>query len=79
VNPRTALDDIWKRKFLTLPGLGTPDPMVIQPVTSCYYEYPILAPLGDASNGIIVKKKVYIFLELFLLKYSGKSFRKIIT
>jgi hypothetical protein len=39
VNPRAGLDDVEKRKFLTLPGLE-PNPSVIQSVASRYTDYP---------------------------------------
>jgi hypothetical protein len=37
VGPRTGLDDVEKRKFLTLPGLGTPTPRSLSP-------YPVTIP-----------------------------------
>jgi hypothetical protein len=40
VDPRTGLDDVKKRKFLTLPGL---EPSVVQPVASRYADYAIPA------------------------------------
>jgi hypothetical protein len=36
VDPRAGLDDMEKRKFLTLPGLELPPPLVVQPVASRY-------------------------------------------
>jgi hypothetical protein len=42
VGPRAGLDDVEKRKFLTLPGLEL-DPSVVQPVASRYTDYSILA------------------------------------
>jgi hypothetical protein len=44
VDPRAGLDDVEKRKFLTLLGLNF-DPLVVQPVASCYTDYAIPAPL----------------------------------
>jgi hypothetical protein len=38
VDPRGGLDDMEKRKFLTLPGLNS-DPSVVQPVASRYTDY----------------------------------------
>jgi hypothetical protein len=40
VEPRAGLDDVEKRKFLTLPGLEL-DPSVVQPVASRYTDYAI--------------------------------------
>jgi hypothetical protein len=42
VGPRSGLDDVEKRKFLTLPGLNS-DPLVVQPVASRYTDCAILA------------------------------------
>jgi hypothetical protein len=44
VDPRAGLDDVEKRKFLTIPGLGTLTPLVIQPIASRYTDCAILAP-----------------------------------
>jgi hypothetical protein len=41
--PRASLDDVEKRKLLTLPGLEL-QPFVIQPIASCYIDSTILAP-----------------------------------
>jgi hypothetical protein len=38
VGPRAGLDDVEKRKFLTLPGLEL-RPSVVQPVASRYIDY----------------------------------------
>jgi hypothetical protein len=43
VGPRADLDDVEKRKFLTLPGLNS-EPSVVQPVASSYTYYTIPAP-----------------------------------
>jgi hypothetical protein len=43
VDPRAGLDDLEKRKFLTLLGLETPTPSVVQPVASRFTDYPIPA------------------------------------
>jgi hypothetical protein len=43
VDPRDSLDDVEKRKFLTLPVLKL-DPSVIQPVASRYTNYAIPSP-----------------------------------
>jgi hypothetical protein len=44
VDPRAGLDDMEKWKFLTLPGLELPPPMVGQPVASRYTDWAIPAP-----------------------------------
>jgi hypothetical protein len=44
VGPRAGLDDVEKRKFLTLPGLEL-HPSVVQPVVSRYTDCAILAYL----------------------------------
>jgi hypothetical protein len=43
VGPGAGLDDVEKRKFLTLLGLQL-DPSVIQPIASRYTDYTIMAP-----------------------------------
>jgi hypothetical protein len=43
VGPRALLDDVEKRKFLTLRGSNS-DPSVVQPVASRYTDYAIPAP-----------------------------------
>jgi hypothetical protein len=45
MDPRAGLDDVKKRKFLTLPGLELRPPLV-QPVASRYTDYVIPAPIG---------------------------------
>jgi hypothetical protein len=42
VDPRTGMDDVQKRKFLTLPGLEL-RPSLVQPVASRYTDYAIPA------------------------------------
>jgi hypothetical protein len=44
VDPRAGLDDMEKWKFLTLPGLELPLPLVVQPVASRYTDWAIPAP-----------------------------------
>jgi hypothetical protein len=39
VDPRAGLDDVEKRKFLTLPGLELRDLSFVQPVASRYTDY----------------------------------------
>jgi hypothetical protein len=43
VDPTAGLDDVEKRKFLTLPGLNS-DPSVVQPIASRYTNYAIPVP-----------------------------------
>jgi hypothetical protein len=52
VGPRDGLDDVEKRKFLTLPGLEL-DPSVVQPVASRYTDYAIAVPL---VHGVLIKQ-----------------------
>jgi hypothetical protein len=54
VGPRAGLDDVEKRKFLTLPGLEL-DPSVFQPVASRYTDYAITSP---QINAVRHKKKM---------------------
>jgi hypothetical protein len=44
VNTRVGLDDVEKRKFLTLPGLFNSDPSVVQLLASRYTDCAITAP-----------------------------------
>jgi hypothetical protein len=48
VDPRAGLDDVEKRKFLTLLGLSHPS--LVQPVASRYTDYAIPAPLLSREN-----------------------------
>jgi hypothetical protein len=52
VGPRAGLDDVEKRKFLTLPGLEL-RLLVFQPVVSRYADCAIPAPLYN--NKILLK------------------------
>jgi hypothetical protein len=52
VDPRAGVDDIEKRKFLTLPGLKL-RPSVVQPVPSRYTDYAIPVP----PSSVTVEKK----------------------
>jgi hypothetical protein len=46
VGPRTGLDDVENREFLTLPGLEL-ERSVVQPVASRYTDRAISAPNSD--------------------------------
>jgi hypothetical protein len=48
VNPRASLDDMEKRKLLTLPGLK------LQPVASHYTDYAIPAPQNPSYLHIYI-------------------------
>jgi hypothetical protein len=52
VDPRTGLEELEKRKFLTLPGYrdSNSDPSV-QPVASRYIDYATPAPLRSSTLG----------------------------
>jgi hypothetical protein len=43
MDPRAGLDDLEKRKFLTLPGLEL-NPLVVQPIASRSIDYAVPAP-----------------------------------
>jgi hypothetical protein len=58
VGPRASLDDVEKRKFLTLPGLNS-DPFVVQPVASRYTDYAIPARL------VLPRASFFMYLELY--------------
>jgi hypothetical protein len=45
VDPRADLDDLEKRKFVTLPGLEL-DFLVVRPAASCYTDYATPAPVS---------------------------------
>jgi hypothetical protein len=49
VGPRAGLDDVEKKKFLTLPGLEL-RPSVNHPVASRYTDYAIPDPLDNKEN-----------------------------
>jgi hypothetical protein len=60
MDPRAGLDDVKKRKFLTLPGLEL-RPSVVQPVASRYTDWAIPASFSrrnddddDNNNGICI-------------------------
>jgi hypothetical protein len=48
VGPRAGLDDTEKEKFLTLLGLE------LQPITSCYTDYTILALRGSYDKDFLL-------------------------
>jgi hypothetical protein len=60
---RADLEDLEKRKFLTLPGLNS-DPSVIQPVASHYTDYAI-----PAHNNVIEHKNTRDKKQNILIKY----------
>jgi hypothetical protein len=41
VDPRAGIDDVEKRKFLTLSGLELRPPRSSSPISSCYTDYAI--------------------------------------
>jgi hypothetical protein len=46
VGPKTGLDDMDKRKFLTLLRLKNSNPSIIQPLASCYTDCTVPASWG---------------------------------
>jgi hypothetical protein len=50
---RVGLDDVEKRKFLTLPGFEL-RPLVVQPVASRYTDYVIPAPFCTVASNLII-------------------------
>jgi hypothetical protein len=63
VDPRASLDDVEKRKFLTLPVLISNLLAVVQPVASLYTDYTILAPQKCKE----LKKKIWHMIMYFSL------------
>jgi hypothetical protein len=64
MGPRSGLDDLEKRKLLTLPGL---DPSVVQPVTSRY---------ADCATCLMERKEIicdYDFLCKNLCSYENRG------
>jgi hypothetical protein len=57
VDPRGGLEDMEKRKFLTVPGLEL-DPSPIQSVNNCYTDYAIPAHILPIIND--VKDKIVL-------------------
>jgi hypothetical protein len=54
VGPIAGLDEVEKRKFLTLSGLELrPDPSAVQPVASLYNDYAIPAQ-SEGNTGLMV-------------------------
>jgi hypothetical protein len=65
VGPAAGLDDVQKKKLLTLPGLGTPTPwsaLVVQPIASRYIDCTI-----TALNFVLLGMEFKILL--FVLHY----------
>jgi hypothetical protein len=67
VGPRVGLDDVEKRKFLTLPGTRTSNFSVVQPVASRYTDYAIPAhkcTINEVRNiNTFLRKIQTIFLH----------------
>jgi hypothetical protein len=61
VGPRAGLDDVEKRKFLTLLGLKL-NPSVIQPIAKHYTDCAILVPRGGGSYPNPVQNFINGFL-----------------
>jgi hypothetical protein len=59
VGPRAGLDDVEKRKFLTLSGLEL-RPSAVQPVASRYTDCPIPAPLIKIVLKINIKEQIVV-------------------
>jgi hypothetical protein len=61
VGPIVGLDDMDKRKFLTLPGLD--EPSVIQPVASRYLFYLVCEATGTAATpGLLCQPRVIVMV-----------------
>jgi hypothetical protein len=63
VDPRTGLDDVEKRKFFILPGLGTP-------TTQSFSPQPVAIP---TTLFRLLFVKVYLeIIYLFMFRQSGR-------
>jgi hypothetical protein len=60
VHSRAGLDDVEKRKFLTLPESNS-DPANVQPIASRYTDYAILAPV----KVVYLMQNVFNHLNMF--------------
>jgi hypothetical protein len=58
VDPSTGLDDLEKRKFLTLPGLEL-DPSLVHLVTSRYTDYATPAPYSYIFTIFLLFSNLY--------------------
>jgi hypothetical protein len=73
VDPRAGLDDMEKRKFVTLPGLKL-RPLIIQPIASRYIDYATLAPFLFWGS---LKIKTTIFIPSFTKMCSRWHFLRV--
>jgi hypothetical protein len=71
VGPRAGLDDLEKRKFLTLPGLELRPLSVVQPVASRYTDYAIPAP--QIVGSVCLKSDDEHFLSYVIHDSSYRS------
>jgi hypothetical protein len=65
VDRRDCLDDVQRRKFLTLPGLKL-RPLFVQPIASHYTDYAIPALKRRRLENRPTSSRVYMKTELIL-------------